>query len=110
MNSCNTDIFFSNYYHLQSVRFEFILMPVVFTHTYLAPNFYFLCRNFKASSKIMRKKNWAIFLGNLEELAIVKSPYCHWSLLQLASIVIRVRGIVCVVSSIVQLLKTSRPE
>ena len=22
MNSCNTDIFFSNYYHLQSVRFE----------------------------------------------------------------------------------------
>ena len=24
MNSCNTDIFFSNYYHLQSVRFEFI--------------------------------------------------------------------------------------
>ena len=24
MNSCNTDIFFSNYYHLQSVRFEHI--------------------------------------------------------------------------------------
>ena len=24
MNSCNTDIFFSNYYHLLSVRFEFI--------------------------------------------------------------------------------------
>ena len=23
MNSCNTDIFFRNYYHLQSVRFEF---------------------------------------------------------------------------------------
>ena len=23
MNSCNTDIFFSNYYHLQSVRFEY---------------------------------------------------------------------------------------
>ena len=23
MNSCNTDIFFSNYYHWQSVRFEF---------------------------------------------------------------------------------------
>ena len=22
MNCCNTDIFFSNYYHLQSVRFE----------------------------------------------------------------------------------------
>ena len=22
MNSCNTDIFFSKYYHLQSVRFE----------------------------------------------------------------------------------------
>ena len=22
MNSCNTDIFFSNYYHLLSVRFE----------------------------------------------------------------------------------------
>ena len=22
MNSCNTDIFFSNYYHLQSARFE----------------------------------------------------------------------------------------
>ena len=22
MNSCNTDIFFSNYYYLQSVRFE----------------------------------------------------------------------------------------
>ena len=25
MNSCNTDIFFSNYYHLQSVRFELII-------------------------------------------------------------------------------------
>ena len=25
MNSCNTDIFFSNYYHLQSVRFEYLL-------------------------------------------------------------------------------------
>ena len=25
MNSCNTDIFFSNYYHWQSVRFEFRL-------------------------------------------------------------------------------------
>ena len=25
MNSCNTNIFFSNYYHLQSVRFEFLL-------------------------------------------------------------------------------------
>ena len=25
MNSCNTDIFFSNYYHLQSVRFELLL-------------------------------------------------------------------------------------
>ena len=24
MNSCNTDIFFSNYYHLQSVRFEIL--------------------------------------------------------------------------------------
>ena len=24
MNSCNKDIFFSNYYHLQSVRFELI--------------------------------------------------------------------------------------
>ena len=24
MNSCNTDILFSNYYHLQSVRFEYI--------------------------------------------------------------------------------------
>ena len=24
MNSCNTDIFFSNYYHLQSVRFEYV--------------------------------------------------------------------------------------
>ena len=23
MNSCNTDIFFGNYYHLQSVRFEY---------------------------------------------------------------------------------------
>ena len=23
MNSCNADIFFSNYYHLQSVRFEY---------------------------------------------------------------------------------------
>jgi len=25
MNSCNKDIFFSNYYHLQSVRFELLL-------------------------------------------------------------------------------------
>ena len=25
MNSCNTDIFFSNYYHLQSVRFELLV-------------------------------------------------------------------------------------
>ena len=24
MNSCNTDIFFSTYYHLQSVRFELV--------------------------------------------------------------------------------------
>ena len=24
MNSCNTDIFFSNYYHLLSVRFEYM--------------------------------------------------------------------------------------
>ena len=24
MNSCNTDRFFSNYYHLQSVRFEYV--------------------------------------------------------------------------------------
>ena len=24
MNSCNTDIFLSNYYHLQSVRFEYV--------------------------------------------------------------------------------------
>ena len=24
MNSCNTDIFCSNYYHLQSVRFEYL--------------------------------------------------------------------------------------
>ena len=24
MNSCNTDVFFSNYYHLQSVRFEWL--------------------------------------------------------------------------------------
>ena len=24
MNSCNTDIFFSNYYYLQSVRFEYV--------------------------------------------------------------------------------------
>ena len=24
MKSCNTDIFFSNYYHLQSVRFEYL--------------------------------------------------------------------------------------
>ena len=34
-------------------------MPVVFTHMYLALNFYFLCRNFKATSKIMRKKNFS---------------------------------------------------
>ena len=27
MNSCNTDIFFSNYYHLQSVCFEMSLIP-----------------------------------------------------------------------------------
>ena len=24
MNSCNTDTFFSNYYHLLSVRFEYV--------------------------------------------------------------------------------------
>ena len=27
MNSCNTDIFSSNYYHLQSVRFELWFIP-----------------------------------------------------------------------------------
>ena len=30
MNSCNTDIFFSNYYHWQSVRFEFVLVLILF--------------------------------------------------------------------------------
>ena len=30
MNSCNTDIFFSNYYHLQSVRFEYNLFSCFF--------------------------------------------------------------------------------
>ena len=29
MNSCNTDIFFSNYYHLQSVRFEYISLQIL---------------------------------------------------------------------------------
>ena len=29
MNSCNTDIFFSNYYHLPSVRFEFIIARII---------------------------------------------------------------------------------
>ena len=29
MNSCNTDIFFDNYYHLQSVRFEYELIKHV---------------------------------------------------------------------------------
>ena len=29
MNSCNTDIFSSNYYHLQSVRFELRYIPTV---------------------------------------------------------------------------------
>ena len=29
MNSCNTDIFFSNYYHLQSVRFEYNGLVVI---------------------------------------------------------------------------------
>ena len=29
MNSCNTDIFFSNYYNLQSVRFELIELVVM---------------------------------------------------------------------------------
>ena len=28
MNSCNTDIFFSNYYHLQSVRFEMFIVMI----------------------------------------------------------------------------------
>ena len=28
MSSCNTDIFFSNYYHLQSVRFEYVTRTV----------------------------------------------------------------------------------
>ena len=28
MNSCNTDIFFSNYSHLQSVRFELICFDI----------------------------------------------------------------------------------
>ena len=31
MNSCNTDIFFSNYYHLQSVRFELAYMKGMVT-------------------------------------------------------------------------------
>ena len=36
MNSCNTDIFFSNYYHLQSVRFELvILLHVRYVHVLL---------------------------------------------------------------------------
>ena len=29
INSCNTDIFFSNYYHLQSVRFELVYTKTV---------------------------------------------------------------------------------
>ena len=37
MNSCNTDIFFSNYYHWQSVRFELpslrISTVIIFFHT-----------------------------------------------------------------------------
>ena len=28
MNSCNTDIFFSNYYHLQSVRFNLLVFCI----------------------------------------------------------------------------------
>ena len=31
MNSCNTDIFFSNYYHLQSVRFGIAIVIVLHT-------------------------------------------------------------------------------
>ena len=31
MNSCNTDIFFSNYYHLLSVRFEFVKLRPVYS-------------------------------------------------------------------------------
>ena len=34
MNSCNTDIFFSTYYHLQSVRFE--LFICLLDHVYQA--------------------------------------------------------------------------
>ena len=29
MNSCNTGIFFNNYYHLQSVRFELLYTALV---------------------------------------------------------------------------------
>ena len=35
MNSCNTDIFFGNYYYLQSVRFEYKL------YIYIGSNIYF---------------------------------------------------------------------
>ena len=33
MNSCNTDIFFSNYYHLQSVCFELISVSLICIHS-----------------------------------------------------------------------------
>ena len=32
MNSCNTDIFFSNYYHRQSVRFELFVHQTMFAN------------------------------------------------------------------------------
>ena len=39
MNSCNTDIFFSNHYHWQSVRFDLIkFIPVIFFLTIFSVN------------------------------------------------------------------------
>ena len=46
MNSCNTDIFFSNYYHLQSVRFEY-----VFARVWILQN---MVRHFVTHKQVMK--------------------------------------------------------
>ena len=54
MNSCNTDIFFSNYYNLQSVHFEFIIMNGLFAKDYsnLSNGICFICRLLAARVKV----------------------------------------------------------
>ena len=47
MNSCNTDIFFSTYYHLQSVRFELNFLT---SSLYVGCEKYFFCNWLKVGT------------------------------------------------------------